>query len=144
MKRLTEAETAVVKHFNITPENIGMVDNFSEIATWCMQNGYAEVYDKISAANMIERIEDIFWASDGFDVMSIEDVAAWVLITYVPEEFPYWSSDEIINYLQKWKYYFGFRKMEGWGEVYRHDAFDVLDGVMVQDPNSEDICYVDL
>lgn len=144
MKRLTEAETAVVKHFHITPENIHNFTDFSGLATFCMHEGYPEAYDKISAGLMLMGIEKKFWDDEGFDALSLEDVAGWVLTTYLTkEEVITMCSDEIISKLQDWKYYCGFRKKEGWGEHYRSIALQIWDGTIIQKPDDEDIFYVE-
>lgn len=147
MKRFTDTELALIKHYNLTPENI--VEkmnslNYAEVATWCMHNGFTESYDKISTGCVLEAIHNKFWANDGFDSISIEDVAAWVLTTYLTEtEVMVMSGEEIIKYLQDWKYFFGFRKHEGRGELYRQLAFQVWDGDLVQDPNNDEIWYIE-
>ena len=146
MKRLSTTETAVVQHYNITPENISEKMNelnYAEIATWCMHNGFTQAFDKISVACMLENIHNKFWDNDGFDCMSIEDVAGWVLTTYLTEDrVMVMSGEEIISYLQNWKYYYGFRKHEGDGELYRYIALDIWSGNLIQDPDDIDICYV--
>lgn len=147
MRRLSDFETALVQHYNITPENISdkMQElSYADIATWSMHNGFAQVYDKISAAIALESIYKKFWDDNGFDSISIDDVAGWVLTTYLTEDqVMVMSSEEIISYLQNWKYYFGFRKREGNGEFYRRIAFDIWDGNLIQDPNDKNICYID-
>lgn len=148
MKRLSDFETALVKHYNITPENISdkMQElSYADVATWSMHNGFAQVYDKISAAIALESIYKKFWDEDGFDAPSLEDVAAWVLTTYLDEDtLMTMSSDEIIQYLQNWKYYAGFRKQEGNGEFYRQLAFDVWGGRLIQVDGDPEICYMEV
>ena len=147
MKRFTETELAVIKQWHLTPENI--VEkmnnlNYAEVASWCMHNGFPTAYDKISVGCALQSIHDKFWSDDGFDSISIEDVAAWVLTTYLTEDrVMVMSGDEIIKYLQDWKYFFGFRKHEGRGEFYRQLAFQVWDGNLVQDPNNDEIWYIE-
>lgn len=145
MRRLTDAQTAVVKQYNLTPENIGEKRDTldcAEISTWCRQNGYTEGDSPMAVKLMLERIDDKFWDSDGFDAVVIEDVATWVLTTYLTlPQLQAMSDEQIIEYLQNWKYFFGFRKHEGNGWRYRLAAYDAFMGLVQQDLEDEEIYY---
>lgn len=149
MKRLNELETAVVKYWHITPENIIQKSgelNYDEVVAWCKQLGYNEIKDRIDLVQLLHAIRNKFWPedpSDGFTNIELDEVGGWVLATYLKEtELDTMSNEEIIKYLQSWKYYFGFRKYEGYGGYFRSIANDIFAGLLIQDPNDEEIYYI--
>lgn len=153
MKRLTNDELAFVKAFNVKPDDWQDLQykpsrkwDYAEIATWCMHNGIAPyVHDKISAADFLKGIEDKFWDDEGFDALSLEDVAIWVLTTYYTyDQIHDMTLVQVIQALQDWKYFCGFRKIADFDAIQALScALGVFDGYLVQDPDSDDVFYIE-
>lgn len=126
MLKFTDQELDAIRQFNLTPENIDETH----------ENLPLDLYHSIRQKFLPKDP----W--DGFDELSLEDVAVWVLTTYLTREQVEKMSDvEIIGFLQSWKYYFGFRKHEGQGDFYQSLALAVFDGELVLDNDGEDIYY---
>jgi len=60
MQKLNEIEKMVIRNFGLTLEKLKKEDypSLSEVATFCMCNGYLMVYDKISALAFLKNIEE--------------------------------------------------------------------------------------
>ena len=151
MRRLTKDETDVIKGMRIMPEDWSYSGKrrpptAEEVAEWCAENGVRKVKGKAGAHRLLKSIEGKFFPkdpSDGFDEISLEDVATWVLTTYLKrEDVEAMSEDETIEFLQDWKYHFGFRKQEGMASVYRANALELFDGRLMQARKSKEIEYV--
>ena len=147
MKRLTDMEIAIVDHFNLTPNKMAEGDwpILTDVVQFCIHEGYGGlVWDKMSAHAILLEIEKK-WLTTEDDSIALEDIATWVLSHY-------FSRDQLINmtgeaaerYLKEWKYFFGFRKCDGMGEVYISDAIRVLDGIEVQVDDSDEYQYIDV
>ena len=147
MKRLTDIEVKVIKHFNITATQIQMADNdewmppLSVVATFCMHNGYPIVYDKISAGLFLMNLGDKILEPE--DAFSREDLAVWLLTNYFTrEELEHMSYEDILKFLQDWKYFNGFRKDSVYDVmVYMYNAQAVFDGLYVLDEDKEEIAF---
>lgn len=127
MLKFTDQELTAIRQFNLMPENID-------------ETGYDNL-----PLDLYHSIRKKFWPDDpwdGFDALSIEDVAIWVLTTYLTRvQVEKMSGVEIIEFLQDWKYYFGFRKHEGDGDLYRHLALEAFDGKLVLCDINKEIYY---
>ena len=147
MKKLTELEYMVMKHFDIKPTDIQMANDdewmpsLSAVATFCMHNNFHHiVYDKLSAYSFLVVLANKL--CDIEDGISLEDLAIWVLSNYLtPEELEKMSGEDVEKFLKDWKYFCGFRKCDGNGMQYKWDTFALWNGKMVLDEDSEDIYY---
>lgn len=142
MKILNELEVAVVDHFNLTANYFSMgeldgqrdqhIENHA-VYLYCQEIGHTEIDNDAKADTLMRTIESKVCCEE--DSISLESTAAWILSHYLTaEQLRAMSDKDIEYYLRNWKYWFGFRKCDGWGEYYRQLALEVLDGSMVLDP----------
>ena len=152
MKRLTKDETMIVKGMNLKPENwtsdnVPSPPDEDEVFAWCEEHGVPSVKTKKDAAHIMKSIEKKFFPKnpgDGFDGISLEDIAGWVLTTYLTrDDVLNMTEREVIDFLQDWKYFFGFRKCDGMAYDYKMTAIEIFDGALVQNPKSKEIEYID-
>ena len=150
MKKLLKVEYAVLRHFDIKPTDIQMADGMdwmpplADVATFCMHEGYGyAAYDKVTAGLLLYNLAEKLCTSED-DYFAKVDLATWVLSHYfTKEELMKLSAKDCVKFLQDWKYYFGFRKMdESDAETYIYNAIQVLDGKWHLDENDEEISYV--
>lgn len=147
MKKLTELEYMVMRHFDIKPTNIQMANgeewmpSLEEVASFCMHNNFHHiVYNKLSAYSFLVDLANKL--CDIEDGISLEDLAIWVLSNYLtPEELEKMDEKAVETFLKDWKYFCGFRKCDGNGMYYKWDTFAYWNGEKVLDPDSEDIYY---
>lgn len=152
MKRLTDNELEFVKAFNVKPEDWQDYDykparmwDYELIGAWGKIHSVPGLHDARTAQVFVRGIEQKFWDPSGFDTMSLEDVGAWVLATfYAPEKFLHMPPERILEELQNWKYYGGFRKASiGEADAIRWHAWDVCCGLVKQAPDCDEIMYID-
>lgn len=154
---LDELELKVVDHFKLTANYFTMgeyegkrdvVLDYADIATFCMHEGYGHrVYDKLSAGALMDEICHKICVDE--DSISSEYAAAWLLSHYFTEEqLMGMKADDAEKFLKDWKYWFGFRKCDGRGDVHINDALKVKSGDWVFHPikiegDEAEIWYVD-
>jgi len=147
MKKFTDLELAIIDGLHITPQSFdeNKVPESSEVAEWCMQNGFGtSVHDKLGAEEALEGIRKKMWDDFESDCISLEDTATWVLSHYFTlHQLENMKAEEAEEFLRNWKYFFGYRKCDGWGNVYISDAISVLTGDMILDETDEEYCYID-
>ena len=134
MKRLTSLEEKVLLGMDIVP-NIWQDANLfppstKEIVKWCAENGLGdEIKTEEEALKLLISIRDKIADPEDGDALSLEDEATWILSkSFTKERLMEMTAEEIVDWLQDWKYYFGFRKMEGWGDIYKRNAIAALEG----------------
>lgn len=149
MKKLTDIEEKIMLGMNIYPnlwqDNGKFPPDAKQILAWCSTHGLKkEVRSEEDAERILQAIHDKTATPDSDDGISLEDTAAWILSkSFSREQLLGMSDEEIIEWLQNWKYYFGFRKKEGWGSSYKASAIAVLDGEMeLADDPDNDLMYV--
>lgn len=149
MKKLTELEEKITLGMKIKPNMWQDPDlnppSTEMILKWCEENDISEIKSESDALNILKSIEHKIADPEDQDSISIEDEATWVLSKmFTREQLLDMNEDKVIAFLQDWKYYFGFRKMEGWGDIFRDNAIDTLDGKLVLDEDDDHISYISI
>ena len=150
MKRLTDNEIKFIKMTGCTATVIQCNEwkrtiwkdepSLQLIAETCMHFGIGAVYDKISAGIFWKELTDKICDSNE-DAISLEDLAIYLLRTFcTPDELRNMLHDQAsaLKWLQDWKYFFGFRKMDA-PYPYILAALDTEHYVL--DPNSDEVYY---
>lgn len=155
MERLTESEIQFIRGTGYTAtvwQNDewhrtywGEEPTLSEVAEYCMHNGIAEVYDKISAATFLKHLHEKFNTVE--DSISLEMLAIYIFRTFFStaqlEEMLAAPSNDGVRpsalWLQDWKYNFGFRKWQDADYLVR----DALNPNIKLDTSEDEIWYND-
>ena len=147
MLKLTDIEIKVMDHFHIVPNNFngeGSLPSYREIGTWLAESGLCLVRPQTRCKIVLASLRKKLWDQFEPDSISIEDTATWVLSHYFSlEELEVMRPEDAEKFLQNWKYFLGFRKCEGWGDTYIHNAMRALRGEIVLDEKSKDYFYVE-
>lgn len=147
MLKLTDIEIKVMDHFHIVPNNFdgeGSLPTRREIDTWLTKSGLQPVRLKTCGKIVLASLRKKLWDQFEPDSISIEDTATWVLSHYFSlEELRVMRPEDAEKFLQNWKYFFGFRKCDGWGDTYIHNAMRALRGEIVLDEKSKDYFYIE-
>lgn len=152
MVKLTPNETALVKAFNIVPEDWMSYScaparkwDYAAMCQWAIANGMPELGYYRAMNKMIKNLYQKFFDDEGFDGMALDDIAIWVLSNYLYKwQLEDMDSTKVLEFLQSWKYFFGFRKWEKQeADIAKHYALRVMDGTYILDPESADIYYID-
>lgn len=146
MLKLTETEIKVADHFHIIPNNFngeGELPSPREVLNWCIAEGLLGKKAAISEGERIlKSLEKKFWKNFEDDSITLEDTATWVLSHYFTEEqLKEMQPAEAEKFLRNWKYFFGYRKCDGWGELYINNALNAIQGYLVLDPNDPEYFY---
>lgn len=149
MTRLTKMEEAVLFGMHITPnmwqDPERCPPSAEAVLDWCVEHGFLEATTgaKDVAEKLLCDIQRKIADPDGADNISLEDEATWILSkTFTKDQLLGMTDEEIVRWLQDWKYYFGFRKKEGWGGIYKYNAVAAIDGRLVLSDEDEDVVYV--
>lgn len=150
MRKLTEVEYEVMRHFDITATKIQMADgdewmpSLADVAAFCMHQGYSyEVYDKITAGILLTKLANKITNPDE-DAFSLEDLATWLFTHYyTKQELKELPCEDAVSFLKDWKYFFGFRKLDAATVAnYIDNALAVFDGEYELCKNSDEIMYL--
>lgn len=146
MKKFTDLELAIIDGLHITPQSFAddKAPESSEIVEWCKQNGLgSSVPAEEAVAEIMDGIHRKMWEDFESDVISLEDTATWVLSHYFTiKQLEEMKPEEAEEYLRNWKYYQGYRKCEGWGNVYISNAIAYLSGEMILDETDDEYFYI--
>ena len=138
MKIWTDIETKVIDAFGIRATDIQMANgdewmpSLAEVATFCMHEGYAPVYDKITADIFLTKIANKICEAE--DSISLEDCGIFLLSHYFTvKELESMNREQVLQFLQDWKYYYGFRKADlRDADMMRWMAISLLEGRLEQ------------
>lgn len=148
MKKLTALEERILLGMKIVPNMWQDADKLPptghEVYHWCVEHGLrAEIHDSPAYAESLVSSILRKISSDDDDAISLEDEATWILSkTFSVDELLRMTGEEIIAWLQEWKYFRGFRKREGWGECYKNNAIAALEGDLILAPGGDDVMYI--
>lgn len=148
MKRLTDAEIAVMDHFRIVPNNFngeGRLPEADEVEEW-LRSGPQELsgidVSHLTGAAILGSLRRKLWDDFEDDAISLEDTATWVLSHYfTASQLMEMQPKEAEEFLRNWKYFLGFRKCDGWGMIYLQNAISALSGELKLDPYDDEYFY---
>lgn len=149
MLKLTKTELAVMDHFHIVPNNFngeGTLPSATEVGWWLADRKRAkdaELRPLREGKAILDSLRLKLWNRFESDSISIEDTATWVLSHYFTfEQLVAMKGEDAEKFLKDWKYFFGFRKCDGWGAIYISNAIDALVGKLVLDKKSKEYVYI--
>ena len=147
MLKLTDIEIKVMDHFHIVPNNFngeGTLPTPHEIGAWLKESGTCTVHPFARGKIVLNALRRKLWDQFEYDSISIEETATWVLSHYFSlEELKAMRPEDAERFLRDWKYFFGFRKCDGWGDTYIYNAMRALCGEIIPDEKSKDYFYIE-
>lgn len=147
MLKLTDIEIKVMDHFHIVPNNFngeGTLPTPQEVLAWALENpDETAIRTAEDAGRVLKSLDEKFWDKFEDDAISTEHTATWVLSHFfTSEQLRKMKPEEAEKFLKDWKYHCGFRKCDGWGEVYLGDAIDALEGRLALSEDEKEYWYV--
>lgn len=151
MKRLTECETKVMDEFHITPNALSLGEwdegysypDFRKVSEFCSGHGMGDGDTPSKAKDLVESLgRKLLFEEDSF---SEDDTAAFILSRrFTRDELLAMDPSRIEGFMKDWKYFFGYRKCDGNGMAYKVRAIELLDGRIVEDTSTDELCYKEL